>query len=127
MRMKTSSTAAPPKRSAALNCAIINQLATPGLGSLMARRYFAGAVQLLLALIGFLLFVGWFIQKMMSTYRLVSDLPPQPDRYPWMGKAGVLIFFGSWLLAWPTTISVLRTARKAEAENLPPRLVPPKL
>ena len=127
MRMKTSSTVAPPKRSAALNCAIINQLATPGLGSLMARRYFAGTVQLLVALIGFLLFVGWFIQMMMRSYRLASDLPPQPDPYPWMGKAGVLIFAASWLLAWPTTISVLRAARKAEAQNPPPRLVPPKL
>ncbi len=127
MRMKTSSTAARPKRSAAINCAIINQLATPGLGSLMARRYFAGAVQLLLALVGFVLVIGWFIQKMISTSRLVDDLPPQPDRYPWMGKAGVLIFLGSWLLAWPTTVSVLRAARKAQAENPPPRLVPPKL
>jgi hypothetical protein len=125
--MKISSTAAPPKRSAAINCAIINQLATPGLGSLMARRYVAGAVQLFLAVIGFCLFVGWFVQMMVKTYRLATDLPAQPDPYPWMGKMGVLIFVASWLLAWPTTISVWRAARKAESENPPLRPIPPKL
>ena len=125
--MKTSSTPGPRKRSAAANCAIMNQLATPGLGSLMARRYVAGAVQLLLAVTGFCLFLGWFIQMMVKTYRLTMDLPPQPDRYPWMGKAGVLIFLASWLLAWPTTISVLRAARKAEAEIPPAPRIPPKL
>jgi hypothetical protein len=84
-------------------------------------------VQLLLALIGFVLFVGWFIQMMGRTYRLASDLPAQPDHFPWMGKAGVLIFVASWLLAWPTTISVLRAARKAEAEKPPRIAIPPKL
>jgi hypothetical protein len=125
--MKTSSTAAPRKRSAAANCAIVNQLATPGLGSLMARRYLAGTLQLLVALVGFGLVMGWFAQLMVSFYRLVSGLSPEPYPYPWMGKAGALIFFLSWLLAWPTTISVLREARKAEADKPPAKPVPPKL
>jgi hypothetical protein len=105
----------------------MNQLATPGLGSLMARRYLAGTLQLLLALVGFGLVMGWFAQLAVSTYRLVSDLPPEPFRYPWMGKVGALIFLLSWLLAWPTTISVLRQARKAEADKPPARPIPPKL
>jgi hypothetical protein len=128
MRMKTfsdSSQRRPSKRSAARNCLIINQFATPGLGSLMAGRFVAGTIQLLLAVAGFGLVMGWFIQLMMKTYRLASDLPPEPDRYPWLGKAGVLIFVLSWLLAWPTTLSVLRAARKAELENPPPRPLPP--
>ena len=37
----------------ARNCALINQLATPGLGSLMAGRLVAGIGQLLLAVAGF--------------------------------------------------------------------------
>ena len=130
MHMKTSSDHAPrpgPKRSTALNCLIINQFATPGLGSIMAGRYVAGAVQLLLAVVGFCLFLGWFVQMMVKTYRLAAGLAPEPDRYPWMGRAGVLIFFISWVLAWPTTISVLRAARKTAAENPPDRAIPPKL
>ena len=125
--MKIFSTAGPHKRSAALNCAIINQLATPGLGSLLAGRFIAGTVQLLLAIIGFCFFLGWFIQITGKTYRLTMNLPEQPEHYPWMGWTGVLIFFVSWLLAWPTSISVLRAARKAEAEKPPRPAVPPKL
>jgi len=105
----------------------MNQLATPGLGSLMARRYLAGTVQLLLAITGFGLVMGWFVQMTVKTYRLVSDLPPEPDRYPWLGKTGALIFFAAWLLSWPTTISVLRQARKEEADKPPVRPIPPKL
>src|SRR5580700_6248013 len=119
MPMKTSSTAVAPKRSTARSCLIINQFATPGLGSLMARSYLMGSIQLFLAVVGFVLVMGCFIELMIKTYRLVSDLPPQPEPFPWMGKAGALIFFLSWLLAWPTTISVLREAREAEPE-LPP-------
>ena len=125
--MKIFSTAGPHKRSAALNCAIINQLATPGLGSLLARRFIAGTVQLLLAITGFCLFLGWFIRMMAKTYRLAMDAPAQPDHYPWLGWIGVLIFLVSWLLAWPTSISVLRAARKAEAEIPPAPRIPPKL
>jgi hypothetical protein len=125
MRMKTSSTAAAPKRSTARSCLIINQFATPGLGSLMARRYVAGTVQLLLAVVGFCLVVGWFIEVMVRTYRLVSGLPPATEHFPWMGKVGALIFFLSWLLAWPTTISVMREAREAEPELPPARPLPP--
>lgn len=104
---------------------IINQFATPGLGSLMARRYVAGTVQLLLAVAGFCLVMGWFAQKAIMLWRLASDLPPEPDRYPWMGEIGALLFFLSWLLAWPTTLSVLREARKAEAEKPPVKPKPP--
>ena|ERR1700722_14474729 len=116
-----------PKRSTALNCLIVNQFATPGLGSLMARRYVAGTIQLLLAVAGFGLVMGWFIHLMLSMYRLVTDLPPVSNPYPWMGKTGALIFFVAWLLSWPTTISVLRQARKAEADNPAAHPIPPKL
>src|SRR5580698_1676954 len=100
--MKTSSETGPqarPKRSTATNCLIINQFATPGLGSLMARRYVAGTIQLLLAVVGFGLVMGWFIQLMLSMYRLAVDLPPVSNPYPWMGKTGALIFFVAWLLS----------------------------
>src|SRR6267142_5883224 len=50
------------KRSTATTCLILNQFATPGLGSLMARRWFAGTGQLVLAVAGFCLLVGWFVQ-----------------------------------------------------------------
>ena len=63
--MRTSSTRPPRQplnKSKARNCALINQLATPGLGSLMGGRIFAGIGQLILAVAGFIMVTGWFIQ-----------------------------------------------------------------
>ena len=128
--MKTSSGTAnqPPRRSAALNCLLVNQFATPGLGSLMARRFIAGAVQLTLALAGFGLFIGWFIQVAISSYHAVTDQAPEPARYPWMGKAGLVIFAVAWVLAWQTSLSVLRQARKNQpTDTTPTRPVPPRI
>ena len=121
MRMKTSLETAPrprAKRSTAQNCLIINQFATPGLGSLMAGHLVAGSIQLLLAVAGFGCVLGWFIQLGFSTYRLANDLPPEPERYPWLGKIGFLLFALAWLLAWFTTIAVMRESRNARTENI---------
>jgi hypothetical protein len=105
----------------------VNQLATPGLGSLMGRRIIAGTVQLVLSLVGFSFIVGWFIQLFMDLYRQMNDLPPQPKTYSWMGTAGILIFAVSWLLAGITSLSLLRQARQTEAANPPPKPLPPKI
>ena len=105
----------------------MNQLATPGLGSLMARRYVAGTVQLLLAIAGFCLVIGWFAQLMAGIYHSVSGASDESAHYAWMGKSGALIFILAWLLSWPTTISILREARENEAQQPLPRPIPPKL
>src|SRR4051812_48704823 len=99
--MKTS--LAPPNprtinRSKALNCLLINQFATPGLGSLLGRRFLAGTIQLLLAVLGFLLVVAWFVQVTYTSYRQISEqqTPSVPDS--WLGKVGFILFLSSWLL-----------------------------
>jgi hypothetical protein len=112
-----------PKRSTGITCLIANQFATPGLGSIMARRYVEGAVQLTLAIVGFAFFVGWFMHLFDDMYRAIAGLPEQPARYPWLGKAGVLIFILSWLLAWPTSIHVFLQSRKAEAQKRVPPII----
>src|SRR5882672_4834015 len=117
--MKPSSPPPPPKpldRTRARNAALMNQLATPGLGSLMARRWLAGSGQLLLAVAGFLLIMGWFVQLAMQTYRLLSDLPPQAEAYPGLGKAGAILFGAAWLWSGLTTISLLREARRGDSQ-----------
>lgn len=128
--MKIFSAAGPVKRSTAMNCLLVNQLATPGLGSLMGRRFLAGILQLTLAIAGFVLVVAWFFQR---TYRLISELPPDAGAYAWFGKAGGILFVASWLLAWITSLSLLRQSRKnpevhpATPVPLPARPIPPKL
>ena len=108
-----------PKRSHAATCLLLNQFATPGLGSLMVGRWFAGTGQLLLAVGGFGLLVAWFVQLSIQFYRMLASLPLTPPRYPWLGKVGGLLFLAAWLWAWVTSLSVLRQARRESPPRLP--------
>lgn len=99
----------PLSRATARNAALINQLATPGLGSLLAGRWLAGVGQLLLALAGFGLILAWFARLMIRLYQQIeanssTDLPS----IAWMGEAGAAVFAAAWLWALFTSSSILR-------------------
>jgi hypothetical protein len=127
--MKISSGIGPlpkPKRSKALNCLLMNQLATPGLGSLMGGRILAGSIQLGLAVLGFVLVVVWMYGLSANAYRQAFELPTEPTAYPGLGMAGFSLFAISWLLAWFTSLSLLRNAPPEEPPAMPkPKPVPP--
>jgi hypothetical protein len=115
----SAATRKPLSRANARIAAVVNQLATPGLGSLVARRWIAGTGQLLLAVIGFVLMVFWFIKLMIRYYSLIND--PNPKNTPIDFKLAVIgagIFFIAWLWSWVTTISVLREARRNSMAEL---------
>ena len=127
MLMKTSSprpARKPLSRSKASNCVLINQCATPGLGSILARRYVAGIGQLLVALVGFGLFVAWFVQVMIKFYSLINDSSAEAKMSFRLMKIGVGIFAAAWIWSWFTSISVMREAkRNAEQELKAPPLL----
>ena len=117
MRMKSSSPQ--PRRkpvdlARARNATLINQCATPGLGSLMAGRWIAGSGQLALALAGFVMVIVWFF-KIMIQYlgQITGDVQPQP--VGWIGVTGGILFVASWLWAWVTSISLFFEARRNAA------------
>ncbi|MGH7969665.1 MAG: hypothetical protein ACREIC_13155 [Limisphaerales bacterium] len=116
----------PLSRSTARNSALINQLATPGLGSLLAGRYASGIGQLLLALAGFGMVLGWFVLVLMQTY---NDIEGQASSksYAWLGEAGALTFVVSWLWALVTSLSLLREAGRKESETQSEMPSPPHL
>ena len=64
----TARTARPLSRARVVSCVLVNLAATPGLGSLMARRVVAGTGQLLLAVVGFCLIVGWMFELFHRVY-----------------------------------------------------------
>jgi len=103
----------PPSRSTARNSALINQLATPGLGSLLAGRLFAGFGQLLLALAGFGMVLGWFALRLVQVYTEIQGTA-QPESVAWLGEIGALTFAAAWLWALVTSLSLLRQARLNE-------------
>src|SRR5437868_9530549 len=115
MRMKTSSAGKALSLSAARNSVLINQLATPGLGSLMARRYVAGTGQILLALIGFGFVVAWFVGLASQMYQLFNGEETERS-IAWLGETGGAVFATAWIWSLFTSMSLLREART----NQPP-------
>ncbi len=109
----------------ARNCFLVNQFATPGLGSLMAGRFIAGLGQLLLAIIGFGLFVYWFLKTMSIYYSLGTgdDVVDGPS-YGRFAVSGVLFFLAAWLWSLWTSILIIQQAKANEAKN-PPAARPP--
>ena len=115
MLMKPSSPGRKPvSRARAKNAAMLNLLAAPGLGSLLCRRWIAGAGQLILCVIGFIVFMVWFVKEMIQYYDLITnDVPLQSI---WLIAAtGVSLVTVSWLWSAVTSVSLLR---EASANNL---------
>lgn len=100
----------PVSRAKARNAALLNQLATPGLGSLFCGRWIAGSGQLLLAVAGFTLILLWFFKEMIPYYGLMfSDVPPHLPGLK-MLVAGGNVFAIAWLWSVVTSFSLLREA-----------------
>jgi 4a-hydroxytetrahydrobiopterin dehydratase len=115
--MKPYSATKKTSRAQARNAALLNQLATPGLGSLLARRWIAGIGQLLLAVAGFALILVWFVQLMFQYYgQITGNVAVHP-----VGNIG-LIGAGLFALAWGwslvTSFSLLRESSRVSLESL---------
>ena len=100
----------------ARNYALLNQLATPGLGSLLGGRWLAGSGQLILALAGFCLIIAWFVKVMLLFYQQIeSNANPAPGSVAWLGESGAATFAVAWIWSLFTSLSLLREARKTPA------------
>ena len=110
----------------ARNCFLVNQFATPGLGSIMGGRLAAGLSQLSLALAGFVLVLVWFALTMQASYDIAfSNGDGPPKSYAWLGLAGAALFAAAWFWSLITSISLLRQASAEARKNL--TAVPPKI
>jgi 4a-hydroxytetrahydrobiopterin dehydratase len=125
--MKPSSTHGKISRNAARNAALVNLLATPGLGSLMARRWLAGIGQLALAIAGFALFVVWFVKVMIQYYgQITSDALTIPIHWK-MGLVGTALFLLAWLWSAITSFNLMREAAADSTRSLQNFAAPPAL
>lgn len=130
----------PPPPPTALNLSrartvlVLNQFATPGLGSLMAGFYLVGTLQLLFALAGFTLLMVWVVLLLKTAYTIMqsSGEPETPHILGWMGLGNFLF---AWGWSWFTSLKVLREAQRAHRAaweaaappadgSVPPRLDP---
>ena len=80
----------------------------------------AGIGQLLLAVAGFVMIMGWFVLLAMQIYNeLVND--DQPKSVASLGEVGAAVFVAAWLWSLVTSLSILREAR-TDSSATPPRL-----
>ncbi len=118
----------PPSRATARNATLLNLLATPGLGSLLGRRWLAGGGQIILFLAGFILFCVGNFNIIASYYRLAfSDIPPpggHSGNTIWMG---VVVCVAAWLWSAVTSFSLLREAATGKQRALENFGAPPPL
>ncbi len=112
----------PLNRTTARNAALVNLLATPGLGSLMARRWVAGGGQLLMAVAGFCLMLGWFVKTMKEYYGLIDDQHSEPQIDWTLLKWGAVVFVAAWLWSLVTSIQIFRSVPKTQPTDAPPKL-----
>jgi hypothetical protein len=104
---------------------VMQNLATPGIGSLKARRIFAGTCQLMLAIASCCLICAWVIEWSYRIYQAqISETIPQ-NPSGWLLKWGVVCFGLSWLWALVTCVRLVLQAKAAERRN--PRRIPPRL
>ena len=108
--------AKPLSRSAARTAVVLNQLATPGLGSLLARRWISGAGQLALSIAGFAFVVVWFVKVMIQFYgQIQGDVAVKP--VGWIGLTGAGVFAAAWLWSLATSVSILNEAKRNAASE----------
>jgi len=106
-------------RAQARNAALLNQLGTPGLGSLLAGRWFEGILQLLLFLAGFVLFCLWAFRNLSQYYQMMfNDAPKTQAGNGNLALAGVVICLLAWVWSLVTSFSLFREAAGVSLESL---------
>jgi 4a-hydroxytetrahydrobiopterin dehydratase len=114
----------PLSRATAKNATLLNLLATPGLGSLIARRWIAGGGQLLLFIAGFTLFTVWFVKEMTQFYGQISgNVEVRP-----VGKfleAGLILCGVAWVWSAVTSFSLSREVSAGKQRSLKNFAAPP--
>ena len=110
-------------------CAGINQFAWPGVGSILGGRLI-GFVQAGLMLLGFLLFVGFFLFYMKTMWDTFGDPNGNEEQwhaayrpYMWTWIVGLALCAISWGWSLLTSITMIRSAQ--QPPTLSPRLEPP--
>lgn len=112
---------APDKKltpAAARNAALLNLLATPGLGSLVARRWLEGIGQLVLSVAGFILVLVWFLRIMIPYYRqMFSDAPAPVGDFKLLAT-GAAMFAAAWIWSLVTSLSLTRAVSQTNVDSL---------
>jgi len=98
---------------------VINQGATPGLGSFLAGHRWVGVAQMTVAVAGFLIFMGWFWELAQGSWESLDTGHPAPFP-PWRRLVlGLSLFGGAWFWSLATSLRILRDLRASVPPLLP--------
>ena len=103
---------------------LLNLAATPGLGSLMARRWVAGSGQLGLSIAGFCLVMIWFYQLVVVQFYGQINGAVEEKSVGWIGLLGAGLFGVAWFWSLITSMSFSREASDSRASQASPRIRP---
>ena len=112
----------------AYTCALLNQLAMPGAGSMVGGRFLTGAFQMVTAATGFVLGSVSFMKLMANYYALIdlgSSAVPVDSGNNSLGVVGAGLFVFSWFWALFTSGLILKQAGQLERARMTPSVLPP--
>ena len=101
-----------------VSCVLLNLVATPGLGSLLAQRWIVGVGQVVLSLVGFVLMLVWFYKLVVVQFYGQINGGVQVQSVGWIGAFGAGLFALAWCWSLVTSFSLLRAASQASLESL---------
>lgn len=122
----------PLTRNKAWSCVLMNLLAFPGMGTLMARRK-VGFIQAAIMLIGFLLATGYVGISIWCGLQLVFDMYADSSgsgkyewykKYGWIGITGLAFCLAAWIWALFSSIEILKSTPKNPPPVMPPKIPP---
>jgi 4a-hydroxytetrahydrobiopterin dehydratase len=115
----------PLSRATAKNAALLNLLAWPGLGTLLARRWIAGSAQTALSLAGFILVLVWFYKLVIVQFYGQMDGEVTPHPVGIIGLTGAMVFVIAWVWSAVTNFSLSREAAANISRSLQNFAAPP--
>jgi len=107
--------AKPLTRARAWTCAAINQLAFPGVGTVLGGRR-SGYLQAILMLAGFFLTIGFMLRFMTALVLFMAQPEWTEEQFRalyhnvWVGLIGCILCLISWFWALASSIAMLRSA-----------------
>jgi hypothetical protein len=96
----------PVKKLTAWVCLLLNLFVLPGLGSLIVRHPLKAAIQIVLALGGFVLTVTGDV-PLVEEFLRTHEPPEHLGGSFWMAIAGVILFLIAWIWAFVGSVSTI--------------------
>ena len=100
---------------------VVNLVAFPGLGTIMAKRW-TGYIQAGLTLAGFAVFMGYMLWYFAEMIRVASDISADMDAFRalarqrlWIVLGGLAIVAVAWVWSLFSSLAILREARARQA------------